>query len=63
MAFSDLRHFAASLLIEQGLSPKKVQGILGHANIAMTYDLYGHLFPTPEDDDAAMRQIEARLLS
>ncbi len=60
--FYDLRHVAASLFIEQGWQPKKVQAIMGHSSITMTYDLYGHLWASPEDDAAAMAQIEARLL-
>jgi integrase len=47
-----LRHFFASWVIEQGFSPKKVQALLGHATIAMTFDRYGHLFPSLEDDHA-----------
>ena len=60
--FYDLRHVAASLFIEQGWQAKKVQAIMGHSSIQMTFDLYGHLWETPEDDAAAMAQIEARLL-
>jgi integrase len=60
--FYDLRHVAASLMIEQGMQPKKVQAIMGHANIQMTYNVYGHLFASPESDQEAMAQIEARLL-
>jgi integrase len=40
-----LRHFFASLFIEQGVDPKQLQVILGHASIKMTMDTYGHLFP------------------
>ena len=57
-----LRHAAASLFIEQGLTPKRVQAIMGHSSIQMTFDTYGHLFPSPDDDQAAMEQIQARLL-
>ncbi len=57
-----LRHAAASLFIEQGLTPKRVQAIMGHSSIQMTFDTYGHLFPSPDDDQAAMAQVEARLL-
>ncbi len=57
-----LRHAAASLFIEQGLTPKRVQVIMGHSSIQMTFDTYGHLFPSPDDDQAAMEQIEARLV-
>jgi len=57
-----LRHAAASLFIEQGFSPKRVQVLMGHSAIQMTFDTYGHLFPAPEDDQAAMRQLQARLI-
>ncbi len=60
--FHALRHAAASLFIEQGFTPKKIQAILGHSSMQMTYDTYGHLFPSPDDDQAAMAQVEARLL-
>ena len=49
-----LRHFFASLGIEQGFSPKRLQTLLGHGSIKMTYDIYGHLFPSPEDDQARL---------
>ena len=58
-----LRHAAASLFIEQGWTPKRVQTVIGHASIQMTYDLYGKLFKDPEDDRESMRQVEARLLA
>jgi integrase len=57
-----LRHAAASLFIEQGFTPKKVQVLMGHSTIQMTYDTYGKLFPSPEDDLEAMAQVEARLI-
>ena len=34
------------------VSPKRVQALLGHASIQMTFDVYGHLFPNLEDDRA-----------
>ena len=49
-----LRHFCASWLIEQGFPPKRLQTILGHSSIQMTFDTYGHLFPNPEDDHAKL---------
>ena len=49
-SFHSLRHFAASWAIEQGFSPKRLQALLGHSSIQMTYDTYGHLFPSLEDD-------------
>lgn len=63
LTFHALRHAAASLFIEQGWSPKKVQQVMGHSSIAVTYDVYGHLWNTTEDDVRAMAQIEARLLA
>ena len=41
----DLRHFYASTLIAARLHPKVIQERLGHATIAETMDVYGHLFP------------------
>jgi integrase len=57
-----LRHAAASLFIEQGFTPKRVQAIMGHSSIQVTFDIYGHLFPSPEGDQAAMEQMQARLI-
>jgi integrase len=61
--FHALRHVAATLFIEQGWSPKKVQAIMGHSSIQVTFDTYGHLWENAEDDAKAMAQIEARLLA
>jgi integrase len=47
-----LRHFFASWAIERGFSAKRVQALLGHSSIQMTFDVYGHLFPSLEDDHA-----------
>jgi integrase len=50
-----LRHFYASWCINRKvdggleLPAKVVQERLGHANIAMTLDTYGHLFPRGDD--------------
>jgi integrase len=57
-----LRHACASLLIEQGFNAKRVQALMGHSTIAMTLDIYTHLFPSQADDEAAMAQMQARLL-
>lgn len=57
-----LRHVAASLWIEQGLKPKKVQDLLGHSTLAMTMDLYGHLW-RDEAEDAALAQASERLIA
>ena len=44
--FHDLRHTAASLLLGQGVHPKIVSEMLGHASIGITLDLYSHATPT-----------------
>ncbi|MEQ1956883.1 site-specific integrase [Mesorhizobium sp. CN2-181] len=62
-----LRHFYASWCINShadgglGLSPKVVQHRLGHSTIQMTLDVYGHLFPSG-DDNAAMDKAASALL-
>ena len=38
------RHATASMWIEQGLNPKRVQYLMGHSSIQVTFDTYGHLF-------------------
>jgi hypothetical protein len=45
----DLRHTAASLMIQAGYPPKMLQEILGHASITTTLDLCGHLYPGEMD--------------
>jgi integrase len=57
-----LRHAAASLFIEEGFSPKRVQALMGHSTIQMTFDTYGHLFPSEADDQERMRRVQARLV-
>jgi integrase len=58
-----LRNFFASSAIEQGFSPKRLQALLGHSSIGMTYDVYGHLFPSLEDDHAKFAVGEADILA
>ena len=63
-----LRHFYASWCINRtedgglGLPAKIVQARLGHSNIAMTLDTYGHLFPQ-EDTDKALAAAERALFA
>jgi len=35
---------------------------MGHSSIQVTFDVYGHLFPTADDDQKAMAELEAQLL-
>ncbi|UUL82223.1 tyrosine-type recombinase/integrase [Sphingomonas qomolangmaensis] len=58
----DLRHAAASLWIEQRVSPKRVQGWMGHSSIQVTFDTYGHLFDQAEQDASVASAIERDLL-
>jgi integrase len=57
-----LRHFFATWAIEQGFTPKRLQALLGHGSIRMTFDTYGHLFPNPEDDHARFAAGELALV-
>ena len=63
-----LRHFYASWCINRRvdggleLPPKMVQQRMGHASIAMTMDVYGHLFPRG-DDGAELAAAEGALLA
>jgi integrase len=58
--FHMLRHAAASLFIQYlGWTPKRLQAVMGHASINMTFDRYGHLFENAEADRADMAKIEA----
>ena len=41
--FHDLRHSCASLLLSKGCTLKDVQDWMGHADIKMTCNIYGHL--------------------
>jgi integrase len=43
VGFHALRHTCASLLIERGLSPLRLQRWMGHHSAAYTLDVYGHL--------------------
>ena len=43
------RHTCASLLIQLGAHPKAIQDRLGHSDIGVTLNLYGHLFPSVEE--------------
>ncbi|WP_244296395.1 tyrosine-type recombinase/integrase [Stappia sp. TSB10GB4] len=60
-SFHALRHAAASLFIKQGWPAKKVQTILGHSSITMTFDVYGHLFDNAEDYVDLFVKLEADL--
>lgn len=50
MHFHDLRHSAATILISMGIHPKVIQELLGHSDISITLGIYGHLFPSMQQD-------------
>lgn len=43
--FHDLRHTCATLQLAQGVHPKIVSEMLGHASVNMTLDRYSHVLP------------------
>jgi integrase len=62
--FHSLRHAAASLFIAHlGWSPKRVQTVMGHSSITMTFDRYGHLFEDHDSDREAMKKLEAAVVA
>src|SRR5262249_20391368 len=55
-----MRHAVASLFIQYlGWTPKRLQTVMGHSSITMTFDLYGRMFENVEIDRADMAKIEA----
>jgi integrase len=56
------RHFTASWLIDQGFGPKRIMGILGHADIQMTFNTYGHLFDLNDSDHERLAAGELALV-
>jgi integrase len=44
------RHTYASMMIAAGVNAKALSTYMGHANIAVTFDLYGHLMPGAESE-------------
>jgi integrase len=61
--FHSLRHFFASVMIEQNHQPKRLQEMLGHSSLTMTFDRYGHLFPAGDDERAKMAAATAFLVA
>ena len=50
--FHDLRHTAATLMLQQGINPKVVQERLGHADISLTLNTYSHVLPSMQEEAA-----------
>ena len=54
----ELRHSGASLMLAQGTRLEVVPEVLGHASIAITKDVYGHLL---EGDERAAESMSKAL--
>ncbi len=52
MRFHDLRHATASILLAEGMDLFAVKEILGHSQITLTANLYGHLTKKLSQDAA-----------
>lgn len=52
--FHDLRHTAASLMLNHGVPAIIVSKRLGHAKVSITLDIYGHLMPEMQNEAAEM---------
>lgn len=52
--FHDLRHTAASLMLNHGVSVIVVSRRLGHARTSITMDVYGHLIPSMQTEAAEL---------
>jgi len=52
----DLRHTAATQLLEKGVHPKVVQELLGHSTIMLTLDTYSHVAPALHAEVAGRMQ-------
>jgi hypothetical protein len=45
------------VMIGAGVNAKALQTFMGHANIAVTLDRYGHLMPGSEDEAAVLLDV------
>lgn len=52
ISLHNCRHTFASLMIAAGVNAKALSTFMGHANISITLDRYGHLMPGAEDEAA-----------
>jgi integrase len=52
--FHDLRHTAASLMLNHGIPVLIVSKRLGHSKPSITLDVYGHLIPSRQEEAAQL---------
>lgn len=58
----DLHHTHASLLIHEGVPPKRISERLGHSSVKLTMDTYGHLFDGADQESATkMEKLSGRI--
>ncbi|MCB2202896.1 site-specific integrase [bacterium] len=50
--FHDLRHTAATLMLQEGINPKVVQERLGHSDISLTLNTYNRVLPSMQEEVA-----------
>jgi len=49
----DARHTHASIMLRQGVNPKVVSERLGHSDVNITLQIYGHILPGLQEAAAA----------
>lgn len=57
----DLRHSHVAYLISQGVEPLLIKNRLGHKDIRITLNTYGHLYPTAQKQLAEMLNTKNRM--
>ena len=53
VVFHDLRHSYATIALQNGMDYKTLSNNLGHATVAFTMDVYGHISDTMMKESAA----------
>jgi integrase len=54
LSIHDARHTYASLMIAAGVNAKALSEFMGHATIAITFDLYGHMLTGAHEEAAGL---------
>ena len=57
----DLRHFYASMLIDDKVNLKRIQTLMGHEDIKTTLNVYGHLIERVEAAERERTSVLTRL--
>jgi len=57
LRFHNLRHTHASQLLRQGVHPKVVSKRLGHASVSITLDIYSHVLPGIQEEEAKIDEL------